>query len=190
VKREDTGFGEAGKEGERKGEDSFMKKTIIATVTAMALAMMFVAGSQLVMAKPDDARLTAAKGMMKAMGSDRMLDAAMTNMSQIFIRMLTARNPGKEKKIAEIMQRVMAKMSHRNREPLDEVAAIYAKYFTIAEMKEITAFYQTPTGKKLVAKIPVIMQDSMLVSQKWGQRIGQEMMRRLREEAAREGLRL
>lgn len=37
---------------------------------------------------------------------------------------------------------------------MSEAPAIYARHFTAAEMKEITAFYRTPTGAKALTVMP------------------------------------
>ena len=36
-------------------------------------------------------------------------------------------------------------------------AEIYAQRFTVAELKELVAFYRTPVGRKLASKLPEIM---------------------------------
>ncbi|HEX3952262.1 MAG TPA: DUF2059 domain-containing protein, partial [Stellaceae bacterium] len=44
---------------------------------------------------------------------------------------------------------------------MNEAPAIYARYFTAAEMTEIAAFYRTPTGAKALAVMPRAMADIM-----------------------------
>lgn len=39
----------------------------------------------------------------------------------------------------------------------EDVAKIYTDEFTIKELKELTAFYETPTGKKAALRLPVLM---------------------------------
>lgn len=39
----------------------------------------------------------------------------------------------------------------------DEVANLYASEFTANELKDITAFYKTPTGQKAMKNIPALM---------------------------------
>jgi hypothetical protein len=41
--------------------------------------------------------------------------------------------------------------------------SIYDKHFTLAEIKDLTTFYQSPTGQKMIKMTPVIMADMMLV---------------------------
>jgi hypothetical protein len=40
----------------------------------------------------------------------------------------------------------------------EDLIRMYTAEFTEAELKEVTAFYRTPTGKKAVQKMPVLMQ--------------------------------
>lgn len=51
-----------------------------------------------------------------------------------------------------------------------EVAAIYRKHFTEAELKALIAFYQSPVGKKSLDTMPAIFQESSLVGQSLAER--------------------
>lgn len=52
----------------------------------------------------------------------------------------------------------------------NEVAAIYRKHFTEAELKQLIAFYQSPVGKKSLDTMPAIFQESSLVGQSLAER--------------------
>ena len=54
-----------------------------------------------------------------------------------------------------------------------KLVPIYKKHFTLDEIKNIVAFYQTETGKKLAQKNGVIAQESMAIGQQWGMQLGQ-----------------
>jgi hypothetical protein len=69
----------------------------------------------------------------------------------------------------------------------DLVADIYARNFTAAEIREVTAFYHSPVGQKLLEKMPVISQESMAIGQKWGQAIAGDMRNRIIEELRKRG---
>ena len=49
---------------------------------------------------------------------------------------------------------------------------IYKKHFTHEDVKGMIAFFESPIGKKLAEKTPVISQESMAVGQQWGMQIG------------------
>ncbi len=67
-------------------------------------------------------------------------------------------------------------------ELLDKVIPIYAKYYTDDEIKELIAFYETPLGRKIVSVTPMIMRESMISGQEWGQQLGKKAIDRLREK--------
>ena len=49
---------------------------------------------------------------------------------------------------------------------------IYKKHFTHEDVKSMIAFFETPVGRKLAEKTPIISQESMAVGQQWGMQIG------------------
>ena len=53
---------------------------------------------------------------------------------------------------------------------------IYQKHLTQEDVAAMNKFYSTPTGKKLITKMPMIMQESMVVGQKWGQGIAYKLI--------------
>ena len=42
-------------------------------------------------------------------------------------------------------------------EAMNDAPPIYARHFTVAELKELTAFYRTPTGAKALREVPQVM---------------------------------
>ncbi|MDD2994662.1 MAG: DUF2059 domain-containing protein [Paludibacter sp.] len=43
----------------------------------------------------------------------------------------------------------------------DEIALVYDKFYTESEIKDLIAFYSTPTGRKTIEKMPEIQQEIM-----------------------------
>ena len=58
---------------------------------------------------------------------------------------------------------------------------------TAGEMGEVTAFFRTPTGQKLLQKYPALMQDSMALGQTFGQAIAPELQNRIVDELRKRG---
>jgi|GEM_PF-5321528 len=71
--------------------------------------------------------------------------------------------------------------------PFDELISniyipVYSKYFTISEIEEITAFYESQVGQKLVSLVPTLMQESVeMFNEKYSNKIT-EIDRRIRDE--------
>jgi hypothetical protein len=49
------------------------------------------------------------------------------------------------------------------KEPMIDV---YLKHYTEIEINDMLAFYNTESGKSIIKKMPAVMEDSMLISQK------------------------
>ena len=68
------------------------------------------------------------------------------------------------------------------------IVPIYAKYFSLEEVRQLLAFYQTPLGRKTVEVMPQLTQESMLVGQSWGLDIGPVIGQRVARRLAEEGI--
>jgi hypothetical protein len=62
------------------------------------------------------------------------------------------------------------------------VIPVYEKNFSDEDIVQLIAFYQTPVGKKVVEKMPVIMQESMQVGAEWGRQMGEKVMEKLKQK--------
>jgi len=59
---------------------------------------------------------------------------------------------------------------------------IYDKYYSHEDVKGIVKFYETPTGKKVIQNMPLIMSESMSMGQKWGMEIGKKIAEKMQKE--------
>jgi uncharacterized protein len=73
---------------------------------------------------------------------------------------------------------------------VDGIAAIYATNFTVAELKDIEAFYRQPTGQKMLEKMPVISQQALAVGQEIGRKAADDLRQRLTEALRQRGHKL
>ncbi|TGE10537.1 DUF2059 domain-containing protein [Hymenobacter fodinae] len=48
----------------------------------------------------------------------------------------------------------------------EDLVQLYAQEFTEKELKELNKFYQTPTGRKTIQKMPMLMQAGMEIGQR------------------------
>ena len=70
---------------------------------------------------------------------------------------------------------------------IEQIAGLYAKFFTADELRQLTAFYRGPVGQKFLQIMPRIMQDSMTIGQKFGESIALDTRNRMIEELRRRG---
>ena len=166
-----------------------MKKIVVAACLAVSLAMpsaVFAQSAQSAApADPDSA--AAVKELLVAMRyrdtMQQMSDQMMKNMPAIMLQGATAaiknnktatdaqKNEAITKMTREIPQAAAA-MTALFKDPalMDDLAAevgpLYARHFTTAEIRQMTAFYKTPVGTKMMALMPQIAGESMQISQK------------------------
>lgn len=82
---------------------------------------------------------------------------------------------------------MMDKMSGRINELEDSMVDIYANNFSAAELRDLIAFYKSPTGQKFLQKTPLVTQQTMAAGQKFGQSAGAEAQKQMIEELRNKG---
>ena len=155
----------------------------MAVLTSMAMAGVFVLPGEAVAAAntgvSDPQVVAAVKEMFAAMGlrelTARSLKASGQGLQETMRSMIAQSADGKtasEKAeiaagIEKIVPQFSQAMEHMLADPalLDEVldasVDIYATTFSLGEIKQITAFYKTPFGKRLLEKTPELEDKSM-----------------------------
>ena len=165
-----------------------MKKIVAAVVTAFALtgAASSHAQAPAPAAAIDPATLAASQELFEAMNHRVIMTGMMRQMSQGMAQSMRA---GAESAInnnpklnAEQKTQALAKMETElpalitsmqtvMNDPgmIDEILAetvpIYARTFSADELKQMTAFYRTPVGAKMLASMPQLMAQGMQVGQ-------------------------
>lgn len=82
---------------------------------------------------------------------------------------------------------LMKKMDARFSELQDSIVLIYADNFSAVELRELTVFYKTPTGQKLLEKTPLVMQQTMAAGRKFGEVAGAEAQQEMVDELRKKG---
>ncbi|MFL9831472.1 DUF2059 domain-containing protein [Flavobacterium sp. ST-87] len=62
------------------------------------------------------------------------------------------------------------------------IIPIYDKYYTESDIDQLIAFYNSPIGKKMIATMPQVMQESMVAGQAWGKQISEKVIAKLKEK--------
>ena len=68
-----------------------------------------------------------------------------------------------DKYYADMTEVLKTKMSWKKMQPM--IIQVYDKHFSEQEIADMLAFYKTDTGQKILEKMPVVMQESMQMSQ-------------------------
>lgn len=136
------------------------------------LRIVLAAGAALILATPSlaqtdaDARLAAAERTMALSGGADMGRQMMAMMMPSIEPSLRAQyGSATDAQIAEAMALVEETLNDLFPEIIDESARAYADVFTLEELEQINAFYETDTGRKLVETMPQLMDRVGRISQ-------------------------
>jgi hypothetical protein len=129
----------------------------------------------------------AVKELLDAMDVRKMMAASFAEMEKALPQMMRAQmtavinaDPGadaekKKAALAKVEQVLPVASQAINRmfkdpalidEMMVEIAPLYARNYTVAELKELTAFYRTPLGRKMMALSPRLSAESMAIGQR------------------------
>jgi uncharacterized protein len=95
--------------------------------------------------------------------------------------------PDVERDFDALMPVLRDRIGARIDELVNAVVLIYASNFTAAELHDLTAFYDSPTGQKFLQKTPIVTQQTMLAGQKFGQSAGAEAQKQMLDELRNKG---
>jgi len=138
-------------------------------------------------AAPTPDALAAARELVQVARAADQLKLILPSIIQALKPAVVQGRPEVERDFDAFAPALLDNMSARLPEFADEIVLIYARNFTPGEMREMTAFYRTPVGQKLLEKLPTVTQESMRAGQAWGQRIGAEVQNRMIEELRKRG---
>jgi len=71
---------------------------------------------------------------------------------------------------------------------LSRVVPIYAKYYTREDIQALIAFYQSDVGRKAIAIMPAVFQESMTIGQQWATEVMPQIQRELEKQLRAEGI--
>jgi uncharacterized protein len=130
------------------------------TVRIIALVLLLCGGVQgRAEDQPSPEALTAAKDLMAVISPDMMKQLA-TNISATFWPVVEQKAKADKIDDATInelrteFERIQVAFAS---DAMKEAPPIYARHFTVDELKELTAFYRTPTGAKALREVPQVM---------------------------------
>lgn len=96
--------------------------------------------------------------------------------------------PDLSRQITDVVDEVALKLAARRADIDLEIARVWAKSFTEAELKAITAFYKSPAGVKIAEMGPQVNAEVMQAVRGWSDRLNQELAEASRNELKKRGI--
>jgi len=176
-------------------EKSKMKRSSgILLAASLALGLAFSplpAGAQQPAAAPlkpvSPSALQAAKDLLTVKNVNQVYATAVPNIIQRVKDQILASNLSYQKDLNEIALAEAQSKAGREKEIGEQMAKIYANDFTEQELKDLTAFYKSPLGQKVLAQEPKSIQASMVYMNQWAQAFSEAVVTDFRNEMKKRG---
>jgi hypothetical protein len=133
-------------------------------------------------------QLKIAKQAVAASKSTRTLDNILPSLAENAKKQLIANRPDEADQISDIVDEVAISLAPRRGDLEDEVARAYARIFTIDELKAITAFYTSETGKKLIEQTPVVARSIDQAARVWTNGIRRDLQQGVTKKLQEAGM--
>jgi hypothetical protein len=139
---------------------------------------------------PSAEAMTAARNLVTTMKLPEQYKALLPSILLGLRRTLTQDRPEIEKDYDGMKPMVDAAFTPYYTKMLDDVAAIYASNYTVAEMRDMEAFFQRPVGQKYLEKTPAVTQQIGQVTQDASRKAADDLRARLTEALRQKGHKL
>jgi uncharacterized protein len=131
--------------------------------------------------------MQAARDLLAVKNVAQVYNGAVPNIIERAKAQLLSNNLNYQKDLNEIAPIIAQENAGKEKEIGEQMAKIYANDFTEQELKDLTAFYKSPLGQKVLAQEPRSIQESMLFMNQWAQSFGQAVVAEFRAQMQKRG---
>ena len=140
--------------------------------------------------EPSPSHLAAARELLLMTGSlelDRGPDPAIPGEA---IKRRQVTRPEITKDLNEVIELLKPEMELQRQQMINAGAKVYAQHFTEPQLKDVIAFFKTPSGQAYLKEQPQLVDDVVNAVEVWTQQVSEYMMVRVRAEMAKRGFQL
>jgi hypothetical protein len=103
------------------------------------------------------------------------------------VRKQAVTRPDLTKDLDEVLKSLQPELEQRRQQIINAASRVYAKHMTEAEMKDVVAFFKTPSGSKYLKVQPRLVDDVVETIQAWGDQVSEFVITRTRAEMIKRG---
>jgi uncharacterized protein len=137
--------------------------------------------------EPTPGALAAARDMLVTKGSMRMFDPVIPTVIERVKNSLLPTNLNVSRELNEVAALLRQEYDSKREEISADIARVFAQRFSEKELKDLTAFYKTPLGQKLIREEPAAIEESFQRAQRWADQFSETVMSRFRSEMQKKG---
>ena len=137
--------------------------------------------------QPSPAQIAAAKEVVVSSGMSRSFDVFVPQIMQQIMQTLTQTRPELATDLEAVLKQLEPEFQARQSEMIEAAALSFAKRMSEQELKDTTAFFNSPSGKKYVESQPLILDEVVSGIQGWTRKLSTDIMDRARAEMKKKG---
>jgi uncharacterized protein len=137
--------------------------------------------------EPSAGALAAARDMLAAKGGAAVFDPVVPGVIETVKNSFLPTNPNLLRELNDVAALLRKDYEPKRAEILNNITRIFAQRFTEQELKDLTAFYKTPLGQKMIREEPVAIEQSLKSTQDWARAFSDVVMARFRSEMQKKG---
>ena len=156
-------------------------------VAALAVVMLAApALAQQAAPQPSASRLALAREVAVGSGMTRSFDSIA---DQILDRLsaMNVTQPEIKQDLDQVVEMLMPEVDQQKQLMIDAAARVFANHMSESELKDVAAFFKSPSGQKYVQTQPVILDDIVKEIAAWSQNVSEYIMVRARAEMKKRG---
>ncbi|MBI2713747.1 MAG: DUF2059 domain-containing protein [Rhizobiales bacterium] len=165
----------------------FIQTTHRAIRVATVAVVLALASPAAYAQQPSATAIATAKEIVAVTGATASFNPLISGVVEQAKLLFLQQNPGLAKDLSEITAKLRTDLAPRFQELVNDVAKNYATSFTEQELKDILAFYKSPSGAKLIANQPKVVDASLKFAQTWANTLSEEVIAKMRDELKKKG---
>lgn len=166
--------------------------TIITLACLCVLSPGLARAQQAPAAPPDRALAEEAQRLMDVTGALKMGRQMASMAANEMLKAMQAANPEIPARAGAIVTEITNAEFDQAFAPGGEIAQgiaeVYARHFTVDELRAMIAFYESPIGRKVTESLPAVAQESMQVGTGWAMKRMPEVQRKIQERLKAEAI--
>ena len=137
-----------------------------------------------------DEKLVAARELVAAMRAESQILTTIDAMRGYLVQSFVTAAPqlGEDRARALVDEFIMPEFRASTGDFREIFAGLYAQRLTVAEMRELARFHQSPLGQRMLEVTPEITAAIVPISAAWGQRVVQQALTKHRDALRQRGL--
>jgi len=164
-----------------------MRHAIVAVFAAAFFAISPLQAQTPPTLPPPPANLAAARELVQDMRATDQFKVLLPTIMQALKPAFVQGRPEMEKEFNAILPAINEVAVRRVNELAEALAVIYASNFSVGEIRDIAAFYRSPTGQKFLERQPVIAHESVVAGQRWAQTLSSELREAISDQLRKRG---